>query len=140
MWWPILITRTIPKVNVIIVILLKEFSEFSGDSSRIDLVWMWWFNDLKILLAACKEFVMMTICLMLEIPTAWLILHLMVKSLGSVVVILTAWWIVLITGLSCEWICNIEIATLFLILVSDITMEEWGLEDTLIVMLSRLQR
>ena len=64
----------------------------------------------------------------------------MVKSLGSVVVILTAWWIVLITGLSCEWMCNIEIATLFLTLVSDITMEEWGSEDTLIVMLSRLQR
>ena len=83
---------------------------------------------------------MMTICLMLGIPTAWLIPHLMAKSLASVVVTLTTWWIIFITSLSCEWMCKIKVVTLFLILALDIMIEEWGSEDALIVMLLRLHK
>ena len=41
-----------------------------------------------------------------EIPgkaVAWLILHLIVNSLASIVIMLTAWWIILMTGLLWTW-------------------------------------
>ena len=53
---------------------------------------------------------------------AWLISHLIAKSLAFVEVILTTWWRVLITGLSWMWIWAIEVATWLLILVSDMTI------------------
>jgi len=61
----------------------------------------------------------------------------MANSLASVVVTLTVLWIVLMTGLLCEWIYTIDMATWFLILASDTTIEDEGLEDTLNVMSSR---
>ena len=41
------------------------------------------------------------------------------------------------TGLSYEWMCDIDVVTWFLILVSDTTMEEEGFDDTLNIILSR---
>ena len=76
---------------------------------------------------------------MLVIPTTWLISYQIVNNLALVVVvILTTLWIILITGLSCEWIYNIEVATWFLMLVSEITIEEEEeFDDALNVMSSR---
>ena len=53
---------------------------------------------------------------------AWLIPHLMVNSSASVLVILIAWWIVLMSSLS--WVCMwvIDVATLFLMLTWDAIM------------------
>ena len=78
--------------------------------------WIWngCNEESKIFIAACKE---SAIWLVLGILMAWLIPHLFVKSLASVVVTLTTWWTILVTGLLCEWMCAIEVATLFLILV-----------------------
>ena len=105
------------------------------DNSRI------WYNCYypfwRILLAACRKSVITIICLILGIPTAWLILDLMANNLALVVITLTAWWIILIIGLLYEWMCDIEVATWFLILVSEITTEEKGLEETLKVILLR---
>jgi len=71
---------------------------------------------------------------MLVIPTAWLIPHQIANSLVLVVVTLTALWIILIMGLSCEWICDIDMATWFLILVLNTTIEDEGFDDALNVM------
>ena len=75
--------------------------------------------------------------LMLGIPTASLILHQIANNLASVVVTLTAWWIVLMMGLSCTWIYDIEVATWFLMLMSEMTIEEERLDDALKMMLLR---
>jgi len=71
---------------------LLFFLKNSLSSWEIVAEWTWYGcnDDLKILVVACKESVMTTICLMLEIPTAWLISHLIVKSSALVVVMLTA--------------------------------------------------
>ena len=63
--------------------------------------------------------------------------HLSVKSLASVDMTLTVWYIVLMTGLLWLWMWDIEATTWFLMLVSDITTAEWGSSDTWIIMLSR---
>ena len=44
--------------------------------------------------------------------------HLMANNSASVLVTLTAWWIVFIKGLLTIWICVMEMATLFLMLAS----------------------
>ena len=62
-----------------------------------------WTEGLKILLTAWIESVMTMILEILLMCIAWLIPHLMVNSSASVLVILIAWWIVLISGLS--WVC-----------------------------------
>ena len=53
---------------------------------------------------------------------AWLMPHLIVKSLAFVEVMLTVWWRVLITRLLWIWMWATEVATWFLMLVSDITI------------------
>ena len=55
----------------------------------------------------------------------------MANNSASVVVILTALWIILMTSLSYEWMCEIDVATWFLILVSDTTMEEKEFDNAL---------
>ena len=77
-------------------------------------------------------------CLMLGILLAWLILHLIAKSSASVEVILTVWWIVLMIGLLYEWMYDMEITTLFLMLAFKITVTEWGSVEALMAILSRL--
>lgn len=70
-------------------------------------------------------------------PTAWLISHQITNNLALVAVILTALWIVLMIGLLCEWICDIKVATWFLILVSETTIEEKEFDNALNVISSR---
>ena len=58
-------------------------------------------------------------------------LHQIVKSSALAMVILITLCKVLMTGLLKKWICEIEVVTWFLMLVSDTTIVEKGLEDTL---------
>ena len=58
----------------------------------------------------------------------------MANNSASVVVTLTTLWIVLMTGLLCKWMCNIDVATWFLMLVLDTTIKEEGFDDALNVM------
>ena len=73
----------------------------SLSSLEIITEWIWygWTDKSNIHLAACSESMMITMQLMLANWVAWLMPHLIAKSLASVDVILTAWWRVLITGL-----------------------------------------
>jgi len=71
---------------------------------------------------------------MLVILTAWLIPHQIANSSVSVVVILTALWIILIMDLLCEWICDIDMATWFLMLVLDTTIEDEEFDNALNMM------
>ena len=77
------------------------------------------------------------IYLILEILMAWFIPHLMASNSTSVVVTLTAQWIVLAIGLSYKWMCEIEVAMLFLILASKMTIDEKKSKEALIMALSR---
>ena len=52
---------------------------------------------------------------------AWLMPHLIVNSSASIDMILTAWWIVFLTGFKYKWTCAIDIAMVFLILASETT-------------------
>ena len=94
-------------------------------------IWYGWVEESKIFLVIWKESVMTTIYLTLGSVTAWLMLYQIVKSLASAVVILIALYKVLTTGLSKEWMCEMEVVTWFLMLVSNTTIVEKGLEDTL---------
>ena len=101
--------------------------------------WIWyeWVEESKILLVIWRESVMTMICLMLWLVTTWFILYRMAKSLALAVVILIALCKVLMTGLSKEWICEIEVVTWFLILTSNMTMDEKGSEDALSMISSK---
>ena len=68
---------------------------------------------------------------MLGLPIAQFMLHWIANNLTSVIVILTALWMVLMTGLLKEWIWEIDVATWFLILVSNTTVVEEGLDNAL---------
>ena len=68
---------------------------------------------------------------------AWLIPHLMAKSSASVLVMWTAWWMVLVMGLLWVCICNIDIAMSFLMLASVTIMTVEGeFDDSIIMLLS----
>jgi len=54
----------------------------------------------------------------------------MAKSSASVDIIFVMWWTVLIISLSWTWMCDIDMATWFLILASDIMITEFGSADT----------
>ena len=60
----------------------------------------------------------------------------MANSSALVVKTLTALCIVLVTGLLCEWMCKMDVATWFLILASEMTIAEDMLDDVLSVVLS----
>ena len=80
---------------------------------------------------------MMTILETLGLAVAWLMLHLIANILASVLVTNAAWWIVLIRGWleMCVW--EINVAMLFLILVSDAIMAvDWEEEALIIIELS----
>jgi len=62
--------------------------------------------------------------------------YLMVKSLALVDITLMAWWIVLITGLSWTWTCNIKLVTWFFILIFDIMTTDFKSADAWRVVLS----
>ena len=53
----------------------------------------------------------MTMRLTLVMLTAWLISHQMANSSASVVNTLTILCIVLVTGLLCKWMCEMDVAT-----------------------------
>ena len=59
----------------------------------------------------------------------WLMPHLMANNSASVLVTLTAWWIVFIRGLSAIWMCTMEVAMLFLMLASEATSATKGNEE-----------
>ena len=67
----------------------------------------------------------------LELATAWFMPYWIVNNLVSVVVILIALCIVLTAGLLKEWIWEINVVTWFMILVSDTTIVEKGLDEAL---------
>jgi len=86
---------------------------------KIDIEWIWyrWCEMLKILYA---EWIESVTTMIFEIPwifVAWLILYLIANNLASMLVTFTTWYIVLTTGLLRIWICMIEVAMSFLILV-----------------------
>ena len=60
----------------------------------------------------------------------------MANSSASVVNTLTILCIVLVTGLLCKWMCEMDVATWFLILVSEMTIAKDVLDNALSVMLS----
>ena len=55
--------------------------------------------------------------------------HLIANNLASVLVTLTAWWIVFVRGLSTIWMCTMEVAMLFLILAFKATRATVGDEE-----------
>jgi len=64
-------------------------------------------------------------------------LYLIAKSLASILVMLVAWWSVFMIGLSQTWMCAIDIATLFLMLVSVMTrVEDRLFEDSRVILSS----
>ena len=71
---------------------------------------------------------------------AWLIPHLMEKSLASVVVILTIWWMVLMTCLFWMWMWAIDVAMWFLMLASVTTRAIKESSEEVRAMLSRDHR
>ena len=73
---------------------------------------------------------------MLVISIAWFILHWIANNLASVIVTLTTLCIVLTTGLLKECIFEINMVTWFLILASETTITEEGLNDALNTLLS----
>ena len=73
----------------------------------------------------------------LELPIAWFIPHWIANNLASVVVTLTALWMVLMTGLLKEWIWEIKVVTWYLILASDTMIVEERLNDALNVISSK---
>jgi len=95
--------------------------------------WIWYecIEESNIFLAACSKSVMMMIFFILECLTNWLILHRIARSLASVGVTFMAWCSILITGLSYMWICEMDIATLFLMLASDMTRDMEESDDAL---------
>ena len=102
--------------------------------------WIWYecIEESNIFLAACSKSVMMMIFFILECLTNWLILHRIARSLASVGVTFMAWCSILITGLSCMWIYEMDVAMLFLMLVLDMTRDVEELDDTLRVRSSRI--
>ena len=60
---------------------------------------------------------------------AWFIPHLIANNSTSVVVTKDTWWTVLVSSWFAEWVCEIDVAMLFLMLASVITMAEWGDEE-----------
>ena len=60
----------------------------------------------------------------------------MANNFASIKIILISWWSVFLIGLEDEWIYTINIAMLFLMLVSEITITElgfrWGIEDKIV--------
>jgi len=74
-------------------------------SLRIAAAWIWygWYNRLKIFLATWIESVMIMIFEILLWFVAWLIPHLIANCLASMLMILTIWWRVFMTGLL--WMC-----------------------------------
>ena len=101
------------------------------NSSRIAAVWIWrgWTSQLKIFLAAWIESVTIMILETLFMEQAWFMPHLIANNSASVVVTKDAWWTDLVSSWFAEWICEIDVAMLFLMLVLVITMAEWGDEE-----------
>jgi len=85
--------------------LLLSFLKNPLSLQKIDVKCIWYkCNDKsKIFLVVCIESVMMKIWLTLGKQIAWLILHLITKSLALVDVMLTTWYIVLMIGLLWIW-------------------------------------
>ena len=60
---------------------------------------------------------------------AWFIPHLIANSSTSMVVMKEAWWTVLISSQLAEWMCEMDIVMLNLMLVLVITRAVWGEEE-----------
>ena len=114
-----------------------EKNSLSSNEIAIEWIWYRWVEESKILLVMWRESVMTMICLALWLVTAWFILQWMAKSLALAVVILIALCKVLTTGLLKKWMCEMEVVTRFLILASDMTMDEKGSENALSVISSK---
>ena len=107
-------------------------------SWRIDKAWIWkeCDNGSNIFFAV---WIKLVTTMIFDIPVelvAWFILHLIVKSLASVLLMFTTWWRVLMTGLLQMWTWAIDVATLFLILVLVMTSVWEGFSDEVIAKLS----
>ena len=104
----------------------------------MDAAWLWkeWEVRSKIFLAAWIELVTAMIFETSLEFVAWLIPHLMVKISASVLVMFTAWCRVLVIDLLWMWVCEMEVAILFLMLVSVMTRACEGILKDLITKLS----
>ena len=106
---------------------------------RMTDVWIWYRWDLvsNIFLAAWMELVMTITLEMFALLQAWLILHLIVKSSASVLVTKAVWWTILTKDWSHMWICETEVAMLFLMLALETTIAVCGdMEDWIIISFS----
>ena len=131
----LLFAETVPEFDMIHRIFRKEFSEFWGDYYRVNLAWM--SGQIKYLPCDMERVSNDYDMLYMGSVIAWLIPYLIAKSSASAVVMLMALWRVLTMGLLKEWMCNMDIATWFFMLVSDTMMDEKGLEEALIVISSK---
>ena len=120
----------------LLLLCLKNF--LSSQEIVAELAWYGWGKESKILLAAWIESVIKMMWLMLNCWVAWFIPYCKVKISTSVEVILTAWWIILMTGLLYVWTCAIEVVTLFLMLASKTTMVVYESDNDWRETLSRL--
>jgi len=100
-------------------------------------IWIWYRynNRSKIFLAAWMESVTTMILEMSFLVETWLILDLIAKSLASVLVTKTTWWIVLVRGQLNMCICEMDVVISFLILASMITIAVNEERDNSITML-----
>ena len=102
---------------------------------RMTDVWIWYRWDLvsNIFLATWMESVMTMTLEMFSLLQAWLMPHLIAKSSTSVLVTKATWWTVLTRGWSHMWMCEIEVAISFLMLVSETTITVWGVEAWIVM-------
>ena len=122
---PVAMTRALPKFNWILLMMREECAKFIENCGCMNLIWVWWWVEN---LSGCMNWVCDNNDFEISLWfVAWLIPHLIANSSASVLVMLTAWWRVFMTGLLWMCVCNIDVAMLFLILASVIISTHEGI-------------
>ena len=99
--------------------------------------WKGWENRSNIFFAVWIESITTMIVEMKSWLVAWLMLHLIVTSSASVLVMFRVWWRVFVIGLSLMWMWAIDVVILFLTLVSDtISAVKGDSNDSIVILLS----
>ena len=108
-------------------LVMKKFQRLL----RIAAEWIW--NGCepgsKIFLATWMESVMTMILETLFKEHAWLMPHLIANNSTSELITKEAWWMVLMRGRLTEWICAMDVAISFLMLVLVMTKAVFGIEE-----------
>jgi len=122
--------------NLIVFSWLFEKKSWSFLRTKLEWDWKGCNEGSKIFFAAWRESIITIILDILLVFVAWLILHLITKSSASILITFVAWCSILIIGLSWIWMWEMNIAILFLTLVS-VIMRAWvETPDNLIANLS----